>query len=196
MFAQASTREMEDATVQFGIHQQVFMLFFAIFWGATANVQPRWKAFQFPLMFTQGLRWNVCRRVCLALLLLNLLPIVYFGYILYSTSLPGRGPAGGDTTFIVVTKILIQGVLPALGMFGIYRLWLAIIELKPGLFYKPKPDDVPEMYRHVEPTYRLSDKEQRCPSEPVIDLGKDTGKGNLIAALIYLIVGLISPWLL
>ena len=182
--------------MKFGIHQQVFMLFFAIFWGATANVQPRWKAFQFPLMFKKGLRWNVCRRVCLALFLLNLLPIVYFGYILHLTFLPGRGPAEGDTIFIVVTKILIQGVLPALGMFGIYRLWLAVIELKPDLFYKRKLDDVPKMYRHVEPTYRLSNKEQRRSSEPVVDLGEDAGKGNLLAALIYLIVGLISPLLL
>ena len=187
---------MKDLTFQFGLHQQVFMLFFAIFWGATANVHPRWKAFQFPLMFTPGLHWNVCRRVCLALLLLNLLPIVYFGYILYITFLPGRGLANGDTTIIVVTKILTQGVLPAFGMFGIYRLWLAIIELKPSLFYKNKPGDVPAKYRHVEPTYRLSYEDKCSSSGPVVELGEDAGKGNLLAALIYLLVGLFSPWLM
>lgn len=187
---------MEDVAMKLGVHQEVFMLFFAIFWGATANVQPRWKAFQFPLIFTSGLRWNVLRRVCFAVILLNLIPVVYFGYILYSTSLPGRGPAESDTMILVVAKILIQGVVPALGMFGIYRLWLATVELKPGLFYKSKPDDVPELYRHVEPTYRLSYKEHRCSSEPVVDLGKDAGKRNLLAAVIYLLVGLISPWLL
>ncbi len=179
---------------QFQMDQLVFMLFFAIFWGAIANVQPRWKAFQFPLMFKPKLR-NVLRRVVLAILLLNLLPIVYFGYILWATH--GRGPMPADSTFLAITKILIQGILPAFGIFGLYRAWLGIIELRPSWFYKSKLDDVPAEYRHVEPTYRLNYKEKnRKPSEPVVDLGKDTGKGNLLAALIYLIVGCISPWLL
>jgi len=184
--------------MQFGIHQQVFIVFFAIFWGAVANVQPRWKAFQFPLMFTQGLRWNVFRRVCLAVLLLTVLPILYFGYILYSTSLPGRGPAEGDKALMTVSKILLQGILPALGMFGIYRTWLAIVELRPKWFYKSDLKDVPDKYRHVEPTYRLrydDDGKKHFPTA-VVDLGEDAGKGNLLAALIYLIVGLVSPWLL
>jgi len=188
--------QKREMTTQFGIHQQVFMLFFAIFWGATANVQPRWKAFQFPLVFKRGLRWNVCRRVCLALLLLNLIPILYFGYVLFVTSLPGRGPADTDAPLLVVGKILVQGVVPALGMFGIYRLWLAIVELRPSLFYKSKPDEVPEEYRHVEPTYRLDFRDKRFESEPVVDLGSDAGRGNLLAALAYLLVAMVSPWLL
>lgn len=182
--------------MNFGIHQQVFMLFFAIFWGASANVQPRWKAFQFPLIFASGLRWNVLRRVCLAIIVLNLFPILYFGYVLYCSSLPGRGPFFCDSAFITIVKVLVQGVIPALGMFGIYRLWISIIELKPSLFYKRKPYNIPLKYRHVEPTYRLNYKEHREPSEPVVDLGKDAGIGNLIAALIYIIIGLASPWLL
>ena len=187
---------MENLTMQLNANQTVFMVFFAIFWGTIANVQPRWKAFQFPLMFKLGLRLNVCCRVVLAILLLNIFPILYFGYILYFTSLPERCPDGSDTTLIFVIKILIQGVLPALGIFGIYRLWLAIIELKPDLFYKSNSDDIPVEYRHVEPTYRLDYTAGRRDSLPVVDLGRDTGKGNLVAALIYLVMGLISPWLL
>jgi hypothetical protein len=178
---------------EFRVHQIVFMLFFAIFWGAVANVQPRWKAFQFPLMFRRELR-NVFLRVVLAILLLNLLPIVYFGYILWATH--GRGPMSADSTFLSITKTLIQGILPAFGIFGLYRAWLGIVELRPSWFYKSKPDDVPVKYRHVEPTYRLDYQEKREPSEPVVDLGTDAGKGNLFAAMIYLIVGCISPWIL
>jgi len=132
--------------MQFRENQLVFMAFFAIFWGVIANVRPRWKAFQFPLIFKPGLRWNVFPRVCLALLVLNLLPIVYFGYVIYVTSLAGMGPVEGDTTLLAVTKILVQGVLPALGMLGIYRPWPGIIELKADLFYKSNPDEVPELY--------------------------------------------------
>jgi len=179
--------------IRFGVHQQVFMLFFAIFWGAVANVQPRWKAFQFPLMFDPQLS-NVFLRVMLAILLLNLLPIIYFGYILWC--MHGRGPMPADSTFLAVTKILLQGILPAFGIFGLYRAWLGIVELRPLWFYKSKPTDVPEKYRHVEPTCRLNYKEQRCPSELVVVLGEDSGKGNILAALIYLNVGCISPWLL
>jgi len=102
--------------LQLGVPQQVFMLFFAIFWGAVASVQPRWKAFQFPLMFHPQLS-NVFMRVILAIFLLNLLPILYFGYILWCTH--GRGPMPADSTFLAIIKILIQGILPAFGIFGL-----------------------------------------------------------------------------
>jgi hypothetical protein len=99
---------------------------------------------------------------------------------------------------MVVTKVLLQGVVPALGMFGLYRLWIAIIELHPSLFYKANPEDVPELYRHVEPTYRLcwndNNKDTRPDTCPVVELGADAGKGNLLAALIYLLIGLVSHW--
>lgn len=180
--------------MQIGFDQQVFMIFFAIFWGTVANVQPRWKAFQFPLMFKLP---NVCCRVQLSILLLNLLPIVYFGYVLWFTY--GRGPTDTDTKFLVVAKVLIQGILPAFGMFGFYRMWLGIVELRPELFYKYTPDKLPEKYRCVEPTYRLGpnkDTTKDTITMPVVDLGEDTGKGNIVAASIYLIVGGLSPWLL
>jgi len=48
--------------------QQVFMLFFAITWGALANVQPRWKAFQWPLL---GRHRPATNRVVLSFLCLN-----------------------------------------------------------------------------------------------------------------------------
>ena len=48
--------------------QQVFMLFYAIFWGAIANVQPRWKPFQWHLFFAVP---QARRRAIAALVLLN-----------------------------------------------------------------------------------------------------------------------------
>jgi len=72
-------------------HQEVFMVFFAIFWGLIANVQPRWKAFQWPLMFKLGV---VTRRVLLAFFVMDILPVVYFGLTLWI--IDGRAPNGWE----------------------------------------------------------------------------------------------------
>src|SRR5260370_14776177 len=87
--------------------QTVFMLFFAISWGAVANVQPRWHAFQWPLFF----RVRQARHRCLvAFALLNLLPMIYFGYTL--GILVGRGPPQG-TALAGALHFVVPGVIPA-----------------------------------------------------------------------------------
>jgi hypothetical protein len=55
--------------------QNIFMVFFAILWGALATVQPRWRAFRWPLIFRVP---KVGYRLALAILLLNVAPIIYF----------------------------------------------------------------------------------------------------------------------
>ena len=178
---------MSVAGFQLGIDQTVFMLFFAIFWGAIANVQPRWKAFQWPLFCVKEVR----HRVLLAVGTLNVLPIQFFGYVLWA--LTGRGPKPTDETFHVVVKILIQGVIPAIGIFGIYRIWLGVLELRPSWFYKCDPEQLPKKYRLVEPTYR---HELSKTGLPTVDLGIGTGPGNLLAAGVYIVVAGIAPWVL
>ena len=81
---------------------QVFMLFFAIFWSAVANVQPRWKPFQFPLMLRFG---HVFRRVVLAVLVLNILPILYFGLVLWCLYRRDSG------TELAAFEVVVRGVV-------------------------------------------------------------------------------------
>lgn len=168
---------------------QVFMLFFAIFWSAVANVQPRWKAFQIPLMFKFR---HVFRRVVLAVLVLNVLPIVYFGLVLWW--LYRRDPGTELSAFEAAITLVVRGVLPALGVFGIYRIWIAIIELVPQKFYESNPTRVCP-YEHVEPTYRQLASRPANPSWPVVDLGLGAWKGNFIGGAVYIAVGVLAACL-
>jgi hypothetical protein len=165
-------------------HQEVFMLFFAIFWGLIANVQPRWKAFQYPLF----LKLTVAtRRVVLAFCLMNLAPVVYFGITLWIIGF--RNPTN-------LFGLVIQGVLPAFGMFGLYRLWLATVEWKPFWFYESDFTKIPLAYQHVEPTYRLSwneddgkeEDKKRKPAMPIVDLASGAALGNFWAGLVYIVL--------
>src|SRR5471030_1069716 len=103
--------------------QQVFMLFYAIFWGTIANAQPRWRAFHFPLV--RKMR-HVKRRAILSFLLLNLCPLLLFVYVLW----PLHGIAI-DQNLIVGSLRLLQSVVPAFAVFGLYRLWIGIVEKWP-----------------------------------------------------------------
>ncbi len=179
---------MDQIGLQLGTDQQVFMLFFAIFWGTVANVQPRWKAFQWPLFCKIP---EAKHRALLSFGILNVLPLLFFGYVLWALS--GRGPKSYDGNLYVIAKILVQGVLPAFGIFGIYRFWLAIIELRPGYFYRHYQYELPEKYRHVEPTYRHRVSKYNT-NLPTVDLGKDSGWANLRVALVYIMLAGIFPW--
>lgn len=165
--------------------QSVFMLFYAIFWGAIANAQPRWKAFQWPLFSRMP---QVKRRVLTAVLLLNVLPLCFFAYGMWA--LYGRGPTA-TAPLSGSLHYLIRGVIPAFSVFGIYRLWLAILELNPNCFYASDPMAIDEKYRHVEPTYRhrLDDRKG-----PVVDLGEDGGWVNFRVGLIYVLLAGLAPW--
>jgi hypothetical protein len=105
----------------------VFMVFFAIFWGTVASVQGRWKAFQLPLASIP----RIGRRVRLSMLLLNLLPLIFFGYVLLILS--DKTPS--CRTWLASLQFVIIGVLPAFAVFGFYRLWLGIIERSPDKYY-------------------------------------------------------------
>lgn len=167
--------------------QQVFMLFFAIFWGAVANVQPRWKAFQWPLFFRH--RPAKCR-VCLSLAVLNVLPLLLFGYVLWVL-----GECHGSDMGWPILHLVGHGVIPAFALFGCYRLWLAIVEAYPETFYSSKVGGggVPKEYSHIEPTYRNKPTNSKTQL-PIVHLGPNTWFPNAGAAVLYLVLGMVAPW--
>jgi len=62
--------------------QEIFGIFYAIFWGAVFSVSSRWKAFNLGLIFDKKAP-NITKRFVLAKVILNLLPICYFIVIFY-----------------------------------------------------------------------------------------------------------------
>jgi len=166
--------------------QQVFMLFYAIFWGAIANVQPRWKPFQWHLFF--AVPQARCRAVA-ALMVLNVLPLCFFAYgmwALYRSGPTESAPLAGSLHY------LIRGVLPAFAIFGFYRFWFAMVELNPDCFYASTPEALDEKYRHVEPTYRRK-MEKRDFDYPTVDLA---GHGwiSFLSGLLYVAIASLAPW--
>jgi hypothetical protein len=93
--------------------QSIFVVFFAIFWGAIFNVQSRWRMFQPILRFR-----HIRNRLLLSVLVANVAPIVFFVWAFYclkggSTGVP-PSQWGISTTF----RVLLSGVLPAFAIFG------------------------------------------------------------------------------
>jgi hypothetical protein len=94
--------------------QTVFLVFYAIFWGYIAGVQPHWKASYFPL---------VCRipqarhRTGLAVIILNFLPLIFW-YVMWALAGPQLHKI---TPALASVDYVIRGVLPAVAVFGFYR---------------------------------------------------------------------------
>lgn len=168
----------------------VFMVFYAIFWGSVAGVQGRWKAFQLPLASIP----RICRRVILSMLLLNLLPLIFFGYVYFV--LNGKNLC--SVTWIASIQVVVIGILPASAVFGFYRLWLGIIEVSPDKYYykaeTPKRSSkLKEKYWHVEPVYLTY--HQANFEQPYVYLGFDSGKSNILWAICYIVIAALVPWL-
>jgi len=150
-----------------------------------ANAQPRWKAFQWPLFCRH--KPATCR-VILPVLLLNVAPVVLFAYVFWML--------GCDAVSAPrpILRLIVHGILPAFGVFGCHRLWLATIEKWPATFYSPK-GGVDNKYRHVEPTYRIEAAARSKLELPIVYVGSDTSFPNFIAAILYLTLTFRSPWI-
>jgi hypothetical protein len=174
--------------MQLTLEHQVFMLFFAIIWGAVANVRPRWKAFQWPLIFRHP---PACHRLALSVGLLNVASLMLFGYALWTLG-DHRGP---DSAWPIL-HLVGHGILPAFALFGCYRLWLATVEAWPDTYYSSNVGDggVPQKYQHAEPIYRTAHN-GGVTQLPIVELGPDTAFPNACAALLYLAVGMVAPWI-
>ncbi len=129
--------------------QTVFAIFFAIFLGTVANVQPRWKAFNWPLLFLMpsGQRGCIGHRLVLSVLALNLAPVIFFGFALWM--LRGSPTDPKDWTSYTVLHVVLRGVMPAFSAFAFYRLWLGVVEFSPTCFYLSNQQDLPFTYRDL-----------------------------------------------
>ena len=152
--------------------QQLFAVFFAIMWGTAANAQPRWKAFQYPLLFLKEVKW----RVCLSILILNILPLLYFGIVLWC--LRGNSIDNKCWTISILIKIVCGSILPAFAPFGFYRFWISCVERKPSKFYRE--DETEALPSSIEPTIKS------------LGLNSIYSNSNLIAATIYLAIGILG----
>lgn len=136
------------ADLALNVPQQLFAIFFAIFWGTSSNVWPRWKPFQWPLIFRSG---RVFARVALSVVVLNLLPLAFFIWAL--RSLAGKVPASAFDTFGSACCTVLPAVVPAFAVFGFYRLWLSIVEARTTWFYyRDDAERERDLKRKVLPT--------------------------------------------
>jgi hypothetical protein len=109
--------------------QQIFLVFFAIFWGTSANVWPRWKPFHWTLFRRKYP--HVRHRIYLSFLLLNIAPLTFFVGVLMALH-GGDAPPAATAEY---ARDLLVGAVPALGHFGFYRIWLGLVERRPSWFY-------------------------------------------------------------
>ncbi len=109
-------------------YQQVYVVFYAIMWGAVANAIPRWRAFDTGNWRDKKAR----RRFWWAILTMNILPLAYFALPLWLLS--GESWNKVDRSAWGIAKFLIAA-LPSLALFGTYRLWLAGVQSQPDMFY-------------------------------------------------------------
>lgn len=170
--------------------QTVFALFFAIFLGTVANVQPRWKAFNWPMLGRKVLppvqRARVRNRLLLALACFDVAPVLYFAFALCILK--------GDAATHTIPQIVLHGVVPAFAAFAFYRLWLSAVEYKPAKYYCAQQVDLPERLRSatqpvIEPTM--------CDLNLKPEVSCETTGINLLVAVAYLVVAsvfLIVRW--
>jgi len=166
--------------------QTVFMVFYAIFWGAIFNVLPRRKPFDWPLAFQRfqhGYR-KAWKRVWLSVALLNILPLIFFGYVMWA--LNGQAPPD-HPLLLRITVIVVRGVVPAFAILGIYRIWLGITEWWPHCFYPELSNEVPEPYRHVEPVYRWG-WDEALGNRPFVEVAHGAGRLNVVVGTCYVVV--------
>jgi len=158
--------------------QSIFILFYAIFWGFIASVQGRWKMFHWPLIKYR----HVANRLALSFFLLNILPVLFFAMAFFML----RNTPANETSqwnWGETIKQVFTGVVPALAVFGFYRLWLAAVELWPTLFYQCK-NQQGKAIKKIEPTIEK------------LHINKKYGPWNLLFALLYLLIATVTPWLL
>jgi hypothetical protein len=111
--------------VTLNVSQQIFLVFFAIFWGTLANAWPKRKPFHWPFVLYSC---RVAARVALSVLMLNVVPVLYFGWVLMELGRAANHP-------VVVWCDVVAGATPAFGIFGFYRIWIAFTEFSPPRFY-------------------------------------------------------------
>lgn len=159
--------------LQLTFPQQIFTLFFAIFWGAAANGQTRYKPFGW---LGDRASWY---RIGLSIVLLNLLPIAYFVLVLWLL----RGWVWQLEDWQLTTALKMGGaVVPGFGIFGFYRLWIAVIQKFGSTLYRR----LPEGLQRIESAAQTASAQRN-----VSDLDPALARGNLFSGFLYLFVPLV-----
>ena len=164
--------------LEVNVNQQIFIVFFAIFWGTTTSVHGRWNMYPFPLY--KDISPQAGKRLLLSLGLMTLAPLIFFGFAMVQLDQYKEV----EWTFLSSSKVLIRSVLPAFSVFGFYRLWVAIVELCPESFYRKEVEaqGIPD---EIDPTLESL---HLASNEKV----KSWGEMNLGVALIYIFVAFIA----
>jgi hypothetical protein len=147
--------------------QTVFALFYAIMWGAIANVWPRWRAFDWALVRLPQER--ALPRCFLSLALLNLCPIIFFIFVLLwlkDYKLQGCWLQIAWTLFVIM--------LQPFAVIGFYWVWMSIVQRFPTLFY---PDD-----------RKGNDHKGRYDKLSEDDLDSGFAFSNFVVGLVYIMV--------
>lgn len=173
--------------LQLNVPQQVFMLFYAIIWGTAANAQPRWKAFAWGAAARDP---HSRRRAWLSVILLNLLPLLYFVLILRVLSFHVWNDLG-SWNFSTAVSVFVS-IVPAFAPFGFYRIWTAVVPRYRNYFYGiPATDDeAGEIAR--PPAW----KEIGIDLKPESDLNEKWVVGNFWWGVVYVLAGLFAVFLM
>lgn len=155
---------------------QVFIVFYAIAWGALANALPRWRAFDTSRFWADDF---ARRRIVLSVFVLNILPPCYFAvWLAYFGSNPGWEITlrwGWRTFFAVFVPAIAAWAAP----FGFHRLFVWIVQ---------------RQHQHFYPTYlRDADWEREFPGLRKDDLSSKWAPSNLFFAMVYFAVSVGLP---
>lgn len=164
--------------------QTIFTVFYAIFWGAVFSVSSRWKPFNFGLIFDKEVK-HVARRISLAKLILNILPIIYFVLIYYILGLKGNLCSQQKTYWVEFSAMVLSGIIPGFGIFGFYRLYIGIVEFDPTKYYKYRCE-IPMRYRAY--CSKDNDPEPSIQKLGIILSHKHTWRNNMIFGGVYIIL--------
>lgn len=157
--------------------QILFTLFFAIFWGTSASSWPRWKPFHWTLV--PRLK-RVAARVGLSMLVLNVSPVIVFIFILSRMS--GNNLTPLPIEFGKLSRLVIPSIVPAFSIFGLYRIWISVIEACPTLFYYTA-EELPKKIREyeIEPTIET------------LKLSRRNWTSNFVFGLLYIAISIFVP---
>jgi len=103
---------------------------------------------------------------------------------------PNRGPESWDSAFVI--GLTIRGLLPAFIVFGLWHLWLAVVEFKPHCFYAKDSTELPDHALAGE----WGENNSANPIEPCLtDFGINQHNWwrNLICAFIYVFIAVGLP---
>jgi hypothetical protein len=167
------------------VPQQLFAIFFAIDWGTSSNVWSRWKPFQWPMVCKSS---RIRTRTELSLLILNLVPLLYFAWIQWILS--GKVQFDPLSRFGFFCQLIVSSIGPAFAVFGFYRIWIGIVESCPNCFYYDYAND---LTMGLELRLWMTDKIE--PSIRSLDITRWSWWRNIVVGAGYVILAMLASLL-